>query len=87
MVCRIPFGLPVEPDVYADLSTTLPQETVNGTHVEDEEAVFSREKGGWAKVWHFCALFVPPLVPTLGPWDLATSPLQNQDVFDVGTAL
>lgn len=52
------------------------------THVKDEQGVLRVHWLAWAEGWHLGALFVPPLVPALGHWDILACSSEDQDVVD-----
>lgn len=56
-------------------------------HVENEQWVLRCHDLGWTVVRHLSDLIMPPFIPSWGPRNLITSPLQNEDMLDFGTIL
>lgn len=83
MVCIMPFGFPVEPEVCARKSeNTNSQKSKQQTYVKDEQRILGREKRRRAVVRDLGGLLVPPLIASFNKVDRVTGPLQDKDMLD-----
>ncbi len=56
-------------------------------YVEDEQGILGTHDLTWAERGNGCRLFVPPDIATLSPGNLTSSPLQHDNLLNLGAVL
>ena len=83
MVCMMPFGLPVEPEVYSSArSADVGNSEARWTHVENEKTVLGVEESRRAVVGYCERFLVPPSITAFDPVDWATCALEDENMLN-----